>query len=499
MLAQGRKLFVALVIGVWSASAPASDEPLAGLEAAIEAARVQWGAPGLAAAIVKDGRVVFAKGFGTKHLDENAPVDTHTLFTLASTTKAFVASALGILVDDGKLKWDDPVIRYVPEFRVADAYVTREVTIRDLLVHRTGIEEMDILWLRGFNTRESLQRMQNATQASSLRSTWAYNNMMYVVAAEVVARVAGVKFEDFVAQRIFAPVGMTDSTFTTADLLKRNNVTGAHRIVNGAARKTAPYLSEAPLGAAGIQSSVADMAKWLQLLLDEGRVGDKSVIKADTVAEGFKPQMLLANIGYPAARHAKPHFYAYGLGWFLQDYQGRLVAMHTGSLYGANALAAVVPEENLGLVILINAGSVEYRHAFMYDVIDRFLGTRNRDWNAELHKVYADLQAEEDKSRAAALQTRAVKTRPSAPLDAFAGTYSNPVVGDVEIAHGKDGTLTLVMKPDAAFTLSHWSYDTFEASDDRAPGDGFLMTFTRGPDGRITGYRTPGGRAFQRR
>lgn len=391
------------------------------------------------------------------------------------------------------------MIRYVPEFRVTDPYVTREVTIRDLLVHRTGIEEMDVLWLRGFGTRTALERMQNAKQSTSLRSTWAYNNMMYVVAAEIVARVAGMKFEDFVAQRIFAPAGMTDSTFTNADLVKRANVTGAHLIVNGAARKTAPYLSESPLGAAGIQSSAADMAKWLQLLLNEGRVADRAVIKAETVAEGFKPQMLLANIGYPAARHAKPHFYAYGLGWFLQDYQGHLVAMHTGSLYGANALAAVVPEENLGLVILINADPVEYRHAFMYDVIDRFLGTRNRDWNAELHKVYADLQAEEDKSRAATLKERAVKTRPSAPLEAFAGTYSNPVVGDVEIVRGSDRALALVMKPDATFTLSHWSYDTFEASDDRAPEDGFLMTFTRGADGKITGYRTPGGRAFQRR
>ena len=171
--------------------AQAGDDPLAGLDAAIESAREQWHAPGLAVAIVKDDQVVYQRGFGTKHLGSNDPVDAHTAFTLASTTKAFTAMALGLLVDDGKLRWDDPVVRYVPEFRVADPYVTREVTIRDLLVHRTGVEEMDLLWVRGFDIRTSLEHMQYAKQASSLRSTWAYNNMMYVVAAEVVARVAG--------------------------------------------------------------------------------------------------------------------------------------------------------------------------------------------------------------------------------------------------------------------------------------------------------------------
>ena len=201
--------------------APAGDDPLAGLDAAIESAREQWHAPGLAVAIVKDDQVVYQRGFGTKHLGSNDPVDAHTAFTLASTTKAFTAMALGLLVDDGKLRWDDPVVRYIPEFRVADPYVTREVTIRDLLVHRTGVDEMDMLWVRGFDTRTSLEHMQYAKQASSLRSTWAYNNMMYVVAAEVVARAAGMSFQDFVRRRIFEPLGMSDSLFTGPDLGRR--------------------------------------------------------------------------------------------------------------------------------------------------------------------------------------------------------------------------------------------------------------------------------------
>jgi hypothetical protein len=209
--------------------------------------------------------------------------------------------------------------------------------------------------------------------------------------------------------------------------------------------------------------------------------------------------MLLASIGYPAARQSNPHFYAYGLGWFLQDYKGRLLAMHTGSLYGANALAAIVPEERLGLVILINAGPVEFRHAFMYDVVDRFLNSRGRDWNADLLKLYGGLQDEENARRAAALLARPAKTRPSLPLADYAGTYSDPLVGETRIELGRTGTLTLAMQPGATFNLTHWSYDSFEASDTRAPQERFLLTFSRGADGRINGYETAGGRVYRRR
>ena len=489
-------LSVALV-GVWPA-ASAAEDPLAGLDAAVESARAQWQAPGLAVAIVKDDKVVFAKGYGVKRLGENSPVDTHTLFTLASTSKAFVGVALGMLVDEGKVRWDDPVIRYLPEFRVADPYVTREVTIRDLLVHRTGIEEMDILWTRGFDTTTSLKQIQNARQASSLRSAWAYNNMMYVVAAEVVARVSGKTFQDFVTQRIFTPLGMKDSTFTSALLAQNSNAVGAHLMEQGKPRSIEPYRSPNPLGASGVQSSAADMAQWIRMLLNRGSFAGGSILKPETFAETIKPQMLLANIGYPAAVEAKPHFYAYGLGWFVQDYKGRLLAMHTGSLYGANALVAIMPEEHLGLVILINAGAVEYRHAFMYDVIDRFLGSRDRDWNADLFKIAEKLQARENEQRTKALKARPANAKPSLPLTEYAGSYTNPVAGEVQVVVKEAGKLALVMQPSGNFTLTHWSFDAFEASDDRAPEERFLITFQRGADGKVSGYNSAENRTYVR-
>ena len=211
--------------------------------------------------------------------------------------------------------------------------------------------------------------------------------------------------------------------------------------------------------------------------------------------------MLLASIGYPAARQAKPNFYAYGLGWFLQDYKGRLLAMHTGSLYGANALVALVPEERLGLVMFVNArrSSTGMRSCTTSSIAS--CSSRDKDWNADLLKLYDGLQAEADARRAEAVRARPQKTRPSLPLADYAGKYFDPLVGETQIVLGrKTENSTLAMQPNATFELSHWSYDSFEARDTRAPEeDYFLITFARGADGRITGYETEGGRLYRRR
>lgn len=479
-------------------TAHAAEDPLIGLESEISDARDLWQIPGLAAAIVKDGEVVFMEGFGTRELGTEGSVDAHTLFTLASTTKAFVAVALGMLVDEGRLNWDDPVIEHLPAFRVADPYVTRAITIRDLLSHRTGVEPVDWLWLRGFDPVTGIAHLREAGQAASLRSAWIYNNMMYVVAGEIVAQASGIPLPEFVRQRIFEPLEMHDTVFTRAEELRTSdNVAGAHEFVDGEPRAIEPYRSESPLGAAGIHSSVSDMTKWLSFLLNEGSVGERRLLEAETFAELLKPQMFAAEISYPAAEEAAPHFFGYGLGWFLQDYEGRLLAMHTGSLFGANALVALVPEEELGLVILINADPVEYRHAFMYDVVDRFLGVRQTDWSRRLHTVYAKLEAEDDDARNEALAERDGDTQPSVPLAGYAGTYNDPLIGNAEIAV-EEGELRLTLAPDAAFVLRHWSYDTFEATSLYSPNFRFRVTFSIAPDGVATAYETEDGRRFER-
>jgi CubicO group peptidase (beta-lactamase class C family) len=476
----------------------AAEDPLAGLDASIAEARELWQAPGLAAAVMKDGEVVFMDGFGTVKLGGEAEVNEHTLFKLGSTSKAFVAVSLGMLVDEGRLEWDDAVIDHLPEFRVADPYATREITIRDILSHRTGVEPVDWLWVRGFEPDVSIEQLRHAEQAASLRSAWIYNNMMYIVAGEIVEQVSGMPLQEFVQRRIFEPLGMENSVFTGADVLRTGeNVAGAHLFVDGELRAVEPWSSISPLGASGVHSSVSDMSHWLQFLLHEGQVDGKRLLETGTFAELFEPQMFAADIIYPAAEEADPHFFGYGLGWFLQDYQGRLLVMHTGSLFGANALVAMVPEEELGLVIFINADPVEYRHAFMYDVIDRFLGTRERDWSRHLYDVYAELKVEEEAKYEQALAAREESTEPSLPADGYSGTYRNPLIGDADITVGEQGLL-LALAPDAEFRLEHWSYDTFEAVNLLRPGFRFLLTFSIAPEGTARGYAMQDGRRFQR-
>ena len=493
-------LVLAAVVALPGPPPAAADlTPLAGLEESLEEARELWGAPGFAAAVVKDGEVVLLEGFGKVALGGETEVNEHTLFTLASTSKAFVAVALGMLVDEGRLEWNDAVIEYLPDFRVADPYATREITVRDILSHRTGVEPVDWLWVRGFEPDTAIPHLRHARQAASLRSAWIYNNMMYIVAGEIVEQISGMPLQEFVQQRVFEPLGMEDSVFTRAEILRTgDNIAGAHVVDDGEVRTVPPYRSTSPLGAAGIHSSAADMTRWLRFLLDEGQVEGQRLLEAETVAELLEPQIFVgAEVAYPAAGEADPHFFGYGLGWFLQDYQGRLLAMHTGSLFGANALVALVPEEELGLVILINADPVEYRHAFMYDVIDRFLGTRETDWSRHLHEVYAELEAQSDAEYERARAERARGTEPSLEPEGYAGTYRNPLIGDAQIALGEQG-MRLLLEPDVAFELEHWSYDTFEAS---RPGNGgfrFRLAFIIAPDGTASAYETEDGRRFER-
>lgn len=470
--------------------------PLDGLENAVEEARKLWRSPGLAVAVVKDDEVVFMRGFGERVLGGRERVDERTLFTLASTSKAFVAVALGMLVDEGRLHWDDPVVRHLPEFRVADPYVTREITVRDVLAHRTGVEPVDWLWIRGLAPAESWPRLEHAGQAASLRETWIYNNMMYVVAGELVARVSGRPLAEFVQRRILEPLGMDDTVFTAA-LPERGNLAGATVFVDGEPVAVEVYRSESPLGAAGLHSNVEDMTAWIRFLLNEGRAGERQLLEPATFAELLAPQMIIREITYPAAEEADPHFFGYGLGWFLQDYRGRLLAMHTGSLFGTNALVAIVPEEELGLVILINGDPIEYRHAFMYDVIDRFLGVREVDWSTRLHAVYAQRDAErkaqEERERAA----RAEDSRPSLPRFGYTGRYDNPLIGEAEVLQ-RGRELVLRLAPDAEFALDHWSYDTFDGRSLDNPAFRLRLTFTIGADGVPTAFETEEGRRFER-
>jgi CubicO group peptidase (beta-lactamase class C family) len=467
LIAPAPRAFVLVLAAASVAAAPAGAQACRDLARELDpyvARAVQdWRVPGLAIAVVGDGRVVFAKGYGVRELGKPAPVDTQTLFAIGSTTKAMTAAALGLLVDAGKVRWDDPVTRHLPDFQLYDPYVTREVTVRDLLTHRAGLGNADFLWYGTENSRaEIVRRARLVRPAYSLRAGFVYQNVMYAVAGAVVAAAAGVPWETFVATRLFAPLGMTRTVPTLAQARSRPNVASPHSRVDDTLRviRNASVDAIAPAGA--VWSSAADMAKWIRFLLDSARVDGKRLLQPATLAELLKPQTVVPAAGfYPTAQLTRPHWTTYGLGWFQEDYAGRMVDFHTGSIDGMVAVVGLIPDDGLGVVVLANADHAEARHALMYKTFDLCLGRPSRDWSGEMRALYDSLRAHADSATKAQEAKRVLGTRPTLPLEKYAGTYADSLVGRVVVRldAGKLWLRSGTMEAE----LEHWQYDTFRA------------------------------------
>ena len=455
-----------------------SQAPLSGFDAYVAKAVQEWRTPGLAVVVVKDGQVVFSKGYGVRELGQPQPVDTHTLFAIGSTTKAMTAALVGMLVDEKKLGWDDPVVKHLPWFQLKDPHLTREITVRDLLTHRAGLGNADYLWY-GQTTvaREILERVRLLEPAYSLRSSFIYQNVMYAAAGAVIEAVSGQSWEQMMRSRIFEPLGMSESIATAATLAKQPNVAKPHYIIDGELRVIENISVDSVAPAGSVWSSVHDMSKWTQMLLDGGKAGQRSLLNTETVDELFKPQALVTRDEfYPTARLTKPHWTTYGLGWFQQDYRGRAVDYHTGSIDGMVAIHGLIREQRLGVYVLANRDHSELRHALMLNVFDRFTGAGERDWSPELLKLYADLQAEADAGRKKQASNRVTGTSATLPLARYAGTYSNPLRGDILVT--LDGDRLRAQYGTAYIgALEHWHYDTFRATWDAAWRGTALMTF----------------------
>ncbi len=466
-------------------------QTLDGFREYVAAAALEWDATGLAVAVVKDGELVFADGFGVLRLGEPEAVDEHTRFSIGSTTKAMTAAAIGMLVDEGKLGWDDPVIEHLPWFRVDDPYVTREITVRDLLTHRAGMGNADFLWYeREVSTEEVVRKMAMVEPAYSLRSSFIYQNIMYATAGEVVEAVSGVPWTEFVRTRIFEPLGMSGSMPLLAETEGQPNVAHPHHRVDGV---TVPIenASVDPVAAAGsVWSSVSDMSLWIRMLLNEGVAQDgQRVLSETTVEEMFRPQALVpSGQFYPTQRLTQPSWMTNGLAWFQHDYRGQKVDFHTGSIDGMVAIAGLIRDLDLGVYVLANRDHVEVRHAIMYRAFDHFLQGPKRDWSSELKELYDGIAASGVEARSRALERRVESTSPSLALDAYVGLYSHPLYGTLTVARDGDG-LRADWGPGQPGAMSHWNYDTFELSFDARWRGTSLITFTLGTDGTVAGAR----------
>ncbi|AKU22921.1 serine hydrolase [Massilia sp. NR 4-1] len=471
-----------------AAAAPAFD-----LDADVNLALKTFDVPGIAIAIVKDGKVVAAKGFGVRQLGDAAPVTGKTLFEIASNSKAFTAAGLAMLVDDGKLKWDDPVTQHLPGFQMSDAYVSSAITVRDLLTHRSGLGlgAGDLLWwpTTTFSTDEIIERLRHVKLATSFRNSYAYDNLLYIVAGKIIADKAGKSWGEAMQERILNPLGMTATTTSVEAMLKSPDHSAPHSKINGKIAVVKPMQVANAVGAVGINTNAEDIAKWMTALLNEGKLdGEKRLFSAAQAREMWTAQtpMKIAE-PKPALAATKPNFNAYGLGFNLRDYRGRKIAMHGGALQGFYSRVLLVPEEKLGVAIFTNAENGASMTALQWRILDHYMGAAPSDWI----KIYARQEAESHKEeldkQKKAVAARAARSQPSLALAAYNGAYQDAWYGTVTIRQdGKKQLLSFDRTPDLVGELEHFQHDTFIVRwKERNFNADAYVSFALNPDGSI--------------
>lgn len=440
------------------------------LDAYFEAARVQWDIPGMAVAIIEDGEVVLAKGYGVQSVDTQTPVTPNTLFAVASNTKSFTSAALAMLVDEGKLNWDDPVRMYIPDFELYDTYVSTNMTVRDLLCHRSGLATFsgDLIWYGSTHSREEIvKRARHLEPVVGFRDGYGYQNIMFIAAGEVVEAVSGITWDDFIETRILDPLGMDRTVSSINDFAGMSDVSTPHNTNSmGSGNHTIQWVNWDNIGGAGaLNSSVNDMSRWLQLQLGHGTL-DSSVYWTEArTQEMWTVETPKSVSGWSQRNFPTKHFSGYGLGWELHDIHGKKVVSHGGGYDGMISTTCMVPEEGLAFVILTN--NLNWLpSALTHKILDCYLGdpkADTRDWAAyylEL-KEGQDAHAKEQESLAA--EERIKNTTPTLALEEYAGSYVSEMYGAIEIRVIGD-QLAFQFEPTPLFrgTLRHWHYDTFQ-------------------------------------
>lgn len=461
------------------------DKRVAELDAYIQKAARDWNVPGLAVSVVQNNNVLLAKGYGTRDKASGAPVNEETLFACASTTKAMTAVCMGMLVDEGKLSWDDRVQQYLPEFILHDPYVTRELRVRDLFIHNSGVGNADFLWsLMDVPTETILKKMRDVEPEYSFRSSFIYQNILYIAAGEVIHKVSGKRWEDFIRERIFSPLGMT-RTASMRKLAIDQNMTVPHDRIEGTIQPIG-YTKDDAVGPAGsVWSSIDDMSKWMRCMLDSSKYSGGRLLSAKTWTEVFRPQTLVpASEFYPTMEILKPNWMSYGLGWFQHDYKGHKINYHTGSLAGLVAIHAQLPDEKLGIYVFGNLDHAEVRHALVYKTFDLFALGGSRDWSSEFKTLYDGLRKKSEQAQNEFESKRVTGTKPTWPLEDYAGTYTDPLYGEVIVTlQGKN--LSISMNNTISATLEHWHYETFRGWFDKKWYGKVNATFELGGDGKI--------------
>ncbi|MCB0621012.1 MAG: serine hydrolase, partial [Saprospiraceae bacterium] len=433
---------------------------LKGLDEFVEMRMKEWNVPGVAIAVVRDSQVVLTKGYGWANVEGKQRVDAGTLFAIGSSSKAFTATGVMQLVDEGKVDLDEPVITYVPNLRLYNDELTNNLTVRDLLCHRSGLPRHDVAWYGSGSTREELiAKMAYLEPNAQLRETWQYQNFMFMAAGYLIEQVTGQSWEAYTQKHLFDPLQMSNSNFSVIDLQKTANRAWPYQEEEGEV-KVMEYRNIDAIGPAGsINSNATDMANWLILQLNEGRFQGKQVISGTSLHETHKPQMVM-----PGDMTTDEIFYSsYGLGWMITSYRGHLRVEHGGNIDGFSASVCVMPRDGIGIVVLTNMNGTALTGVIRNYIVDKMLDLEVHDWNTELLEQRnkareASLLATEEEEDLA----RVNGTAPShAPAD-YVGLYRHPGYGQIEVRQKDDGSLEIGLNELGFSDLVHYHYDVFK-------------------------------------
>lgn len=468
------KLCLIALVGLFSLSITAQTDLPQNFDEWIESGRKDWSVPGMAVGIVKDGEVVYAKGFGEKRLGSKAAVDANTVFSIASVSKNMTAAALAVLVDEGKIGWDDKITTHIPWFQFKDPWVTDQITIRDALTHRVGLGRIlgnRLQFMTESSRDEVLYQMRYMDFEKPFRSNFVYNNIMYSLAGQIIQYTDGRTWNQFLQEELFEPVDMTHASTSITALENQENVAYPHQEINGKVVEISRRNWDNAAPAGGVNASINDLNKWMLMQLQTpGTYENKTIVSRQAMNEIHKPQMLRGQTDAMGAQNS------YGFGWSVTDYKGKRVITHGGATDGFNTAMYLLPELNVGVVVVGNTFN-RFGNAVAYQVMDSFIGEIDRDWNEYFLSNYKKQYNQAQKARKEIDDARIKKTKPTLLLDDYVGVYKSEAYGKVVVKkQGKNLKIKFWDNSDLKGDLEHWHYDTFRNSwENKALREDFLQ------------------------
>ncbi|MEO7634229.1 MAG: serine hydrolase [Sphingomicrobium sp.] len=494
----------ALTLALIAIASPALAALPAGFTQRVEQLRTAYGAPGVSIAIVENGQPTLAQGWGVREIGKPERVGADTIFGTGSTGKAFTVAALATLVDAGKLKWDDKIIDHMPDFRMWDSWVTREMTVRDLLVHRSGLGlgAGDLLFVPNsdLSRKETVRRLRFIKPATSFRSAYAYDNILYMVAGQLVEDVSGEPWEQYMHTHVFAPLGMNHSTDSDAEFQATADRAHPHGRFDGAIvglGRQQPYGPEATLAtnaapAGGLAISANDMTRWLLTQLGRGQIpgSNARLFSAEQSTQMWTPVTLQPiDPRPPEFAVTQPNFDAYALGWDVQDYRGTKVISHGGAVFGSLTQVVLIPSRNIGFSIAVNSEEGEIVRGLMNELLDHYLGLPPGQWPEKYH-AYKQGRLAAAAKVVSAQQAKPARVGPSLALDRYVGDYADPWYGTISVR--RSGNALAIQFPHSTgmdSVLTHYQYDTFRTQPALRWIEPAFVTFSIDADGKVDRVR----------